>query len=74
MSYSLSYSLGEKGREIGRKWFTNRVVDKLNRVSNVIVGTETVGSFKRFDKVMENKVIPLGAETVHYSLGNRKEL
>ena len=33
-------------REIGRNWFTDRVVDEWNRFSNHIVSAETMGVLK----------------------------
>ena len=39
---------------MGRNWFSNRVVDKWNRLSNYIVSVETMVSFKRrLDKFMD---------------------
>ena len=34
-------------KDIGRNWFTNRVVDDWNRLSDQVVSTQTIGSFKR---------------------------
>ena len=34
-------------KEIGRNWFTNRVVDDWNRLSQWVVNAQTIGSFKR---------------------------
>ena len=34
-------------KEIGRNWFTNRVVDDWNRLSHQVVSAQTIGSFKR---------------------------
>ena len=34
-------------REIGRHWFSNRVVDYWNGLSGQIVSVESLGSFKR---------------------------
>ena len=34
-------------KEIGRNWFTNRVVDDWNRLSQQVVSAQTIGSFKR---------------------------
>ena len=34
-------------KEIGRNWFTNRVVDDWNRLSQQIVNAQTIGSLKR---------------------------
>ena len=41
-------------REMGRNWFSNRVVDEWNRLNNHIVDAQTLGSFKRrLDKFMD---------------------
>ena len=40
-------------REIERNWFSNRVVDEWNILSNPIVSGETMESFKRSDKLMD---------------------
>ena len=40
-------------REMGRKWFSNRVVDEWNRLSNRVVSAWTMGSFKRMDKFID---------------------
>ena len=41
-------------REIGRYWFSNRVVDDWNRLSREVVSAESLGSFKRrLDKCMD---------------------
>ena len=34
-------------KEIGRNWFTNRMVDDWNRFSQQVVSAKTIGSFKR---------------------------
>ena len=34
-------------REIGRKWFSNRVADEWNRFNDHIVIAQTLGRFKR---------------------------
>ncbi|ORD92985.1 hypothetical protein ECANGB1_2036 [Enterospora canceri] len=34
-------------KEIGRNWFTNRVVDDWNRLSQQVVSAQIIGSFKR---------------------------
>ena len=34
-------------KEIGRNWFTNRVVDDWNRLSQQVVSAQTIGNFKR---------------------------
>ena len=33
--------------EIGRNWFTNRVVDDWNRLSSQVANANWIGSFKR---------------------------
>ena len=41
-------------KEIGRNWFTNRVVDEWNRLSEHVVGAESISCFKkRLDKFMD---------------------
>ena len=41
-------------KEIGRIWFSDRVVDEWNRLSNHIVGADTMESFKRrLDKCLD---------------------
>ena len=41
-------------REIGCNWFSNRVVDEWNGLSNHIVSVETMGRFeRRLDKFMD---------------------
>ena len=40
-------------REIGRNWFSNRVLNEWNRLNNHIVSAQTMGSFKRLDKFMD---------------------
>ena len=40
-------------REMERKWFSNRVVDEWNRLSNRVVSAWTMGSFKRMDKFID---------------------
>ena len=41
-------------REIGRNWFSNRVVNEWNRFNNHIVSAQTLGSFnRRLDKFMD---------------------
>ena len=34
-------------KEIGKTWFTNRVVDDWNRLSQQVDSAQTLGSFKR---------------------------
>ena len=34
-------------KEISRNWFTNRMVDDWNRLSQQVVSAQTIGSFKR---------------------------
>ena len=34
-------------KRIGRDWFTNRVVDDWNRLSQQVVSVQTIGNFKR---------------------------
>ena len=34
-------------KEIGKNWFTNRVVDDWNRLNQQVVNAKTIGSFKR---------------------------
>ena len=33
--------------KIGRNWFTNRVVDNWNKLSQLVVSSQTIGSFKK---------------------------
>ena len=41
-------------KELGRNWFSNRVVDEWNRLSSQVVGAKTIESFKRRpDKYMD---------------------
>ena len=40
-------------REIGRNWFSNRVIDGWSRLDNHFVSVQTLGSFKRLDKFMD---------------------
>ena len=43
-------------REIGRNWFTNRVVDEWNKLSNFVVSAGTLESFKRrLDRFMDDR-------------------
>ena len=43
-------------KEIGRNWFTNRVVDEWNRLSKDVVSAKTVDSFKkRLDRYMDEE-------------------
>ena len=42
-------------KEIGKNWFTNRVVDEWNRLNEHVVGAESISCFKsRLDKFMDN--------------------
>ena len=34
-------------KEIGRNWFTNRMVNDWNRLSQQVASAQTIGSFKR---------------------------
>ena len=40
-------------REIGGNWFSNRVINRFNRLSNHIASAQTMDSFKRLDKFMD---------------------
>ena len=41
-------------KELGKNWFSNRVVDEWNKVSSQVVGVKTIESFKRrLDKYMD---------------------
>ncbi len=41
-------------KDIGKNWFTNRVVDEWNRLSGHVVSANTIDSFKkRLDKFMD---------------------
>ncbi len=43
-------------KDIGKNWFTNRVVDEWNRLSSHVVSGNTIDSFrKRLDKFMDGK-------------------
>ena len=43
-------------KEIGKNWFTNRVVDEWNKLSVNVVNAETIDSFKtRLDKFMDSE-------------------
>ena len=43
-------------KEIGKNWFTNRVVDEWNKLSINVVNAETIDSFKtRLDKFMDSE-------------------
>ena len=46
---------GDDGwKQVGKKWFSNRVVDEWNGLSNQVVSAKTIGSFKaRLDKYMD---------------------
>ncbi len=40
--------------DVGRYWFTNRVVNDWNRLGRKVVSDETIGSFKkRLDECMD---------------------
>ena len=39
--------------KIGKKWFLNRALDERNSLSNHIVSVQTMGSFKRLDKCLD---------------------
>ena len=42
-------------KEIGKNWFTNRVVDEWNKLSVNVVNAETIDSFKkRLDEFMDD--------------------
>ena len=42
-------------KEIGKNWFTNRVVDEWNRLSSHVVNAKSIGCFKnRLDKFMDS--------------------
>lgn len=44
-------------KDIGKNWFTNRVVDEWNRLDSHVVGANTIATFKRrLDKVMDSEV------------------
>ncbi len=44
-------------KDIGKNWFTNRVVDEWNRLSSHVVSGNTVDSFKRrLDKFIDGKI------------------
>ncbi len=38
---------GRTRKDIGKNWFTNRVVDEWNRLSSHVVSANTMDSFKR---------------------------
>ena len=43
-------------REIGKNWFTNRVVDEWNRLSSHVVSANTIDTFKkRLHKFMDGE-------------------
>lgn len=35
-------------KDIGKNWFTNRVVDEWNRLGSHVVGVNTIDTFKKF--------------------------
>ena len=42
-------------KDIGKNWFTNRVVNEWNRLGEHVVSAETIDSFKRrLDKFMDD--------------------
>lgn len=41
-------------KEIGRNWFTDKVVDEWNRVSSRVVNINTIESFPRLRRFMVN--------------------
>lgn len=42
-------------KEIGKNWFTNRVVDKWNRLSRHVVSENTIDCFKkRLDRFLDS--------------------
>ncbi len=43
-------------KDIGKNWFTNRVVDEWNRLSSHVVSANTMDCFKRrLDKFMDGE-------------------
>ena len=43
-------------KDIGKNWFTNRVVDEWNRLSSHVVSANTIDTFKkRLDKFMDGE-------------------
>ena len=34
-------------KEIGKNWFTNKVVEDWNKLSQQVISSQTIGSFKR---------------------------
>ncbi len=43
-------------KDIGRNWFTNRVVDEWNRLSSHVVSANTIDTFKKMlDKFMDGE-------------------
>ena len=53
-------------REIGRNWFTNRVVDEWNKLSNFVVSAGTLESFKgRLDRFMDDRVVVTLGRSCH---------
>ena len=48
--YKLVVRIGhvEMGTNLGRYWFTNRVVNDWNRMDRHVVSGESIGSFKRW--------------------------
>ncbi len=44
-------------KDMGKNWFTNRLVDEWNRLGGHVVGANTVDTFKkRLDKAMEGEM------------------
>ncbi len=51
MPLAVSYN-----KDIGKNWFTNRVVDEWNRLGSHVVGANTIDTFKkRLDKAMDGE-------------------
>ncbi len=42
-------------RDIGKYWFTNRVVDGSNGLSSHVVGANTLDTFQRLDKYIDSE-------------------
>ncbi len=43
-------------KDIGKNWFTNRVVDEWNRLSSTVVSANTTDTFNiRLDKFMDGE-------------------
>ena len=55
--YTILYEKFRYREEIGRNWFTNKVVDEWNRLSSHVVNAPSIGSFKnRLDRFMDGDV------------------